>query len=116
MYGWEQIGRPAIKILDCKRLQMDMFVFKITKTDATSYLKIGDIAGESQIDPNAVWDSDGALLQGMHVDPVIPADTAEMDALTMPRVLGRFDPEDGFEDPRFGLQEPLVGFEDQLFG
>lgn len=95
---------------------MDTFVFKINKTDTAAYLKIGDIAGESQFDPNAGWDANKASLQGMHIDPVIPGNTADLDALTMPRVLGRIDPMDGFEDPLFGLQEPLLGFEDPLLG
>ena len=90
---------------------MDSFVFK-TSTDTQSYLKIGDIAGESQYDPIlsltgddgtvAIWGTNGTAYEGMHVDPVIPGDTAELDALTMPRVLGRIDPVEGFEDPLLG--------------
>ena len=95
---------------------MDTFVFKTTKTGDAGYRKIDDIPGESQLDPNAVWGSDGVTTDFMHVDPVIPGDTADLDALTMPRVLGRIDPVDGFEDPLFGLQDPLIGFEDPLFG
>lgn len=95
---------------------MDTFVFRTTRTDAADHQEIGDIPGESRFDPVAVWGSDGATPEAMHVDPVIPRDTADMDALTMPRVLGRIDPMDGFEDPLLGLQEPLVGFEDPLLG
>ncbi|MFZ5962112.1 hypothetical protein ACOXXX_04100 [Thalassococcus sp. BH17M4-6] len=69
---------------------MDTFIFNSTQ----SYLKIGDIAGESQrlpttTDTTAIWGTNGTALtigvdpndlEGMHVDPVIP----------------------GFEDPLFG--------------
>lgn len=95
---------------------MDTFVFKTTTTNAAGYHKIDDIPGESRFDPDAVWGSDSATPEAMHVDPVIPGGTADTDALTMPRVLGRIDPVDGFEDPLFGLQDPLIGFEDPLFG
>ncbi|MFD3191212.1 hypothetical protein ACFMPD_13175 [Sedimentitalea sp. HM32M-2] len=84
---------------------MDNFVF-FSSGDATrSYLKIPDIAGESQfdpgaglsvgdgsfdrsgdggaIDPMAIWGTNGVALDGMHVDPVIPATGS-------------------FEDPLFG--------------
>ncbi|SMY08465.1 hypothetical protein [Flavimaricola marinus] len=90
---------------------MDTFEFK---TSTSEYLKIGDIAGESQrapetsdylliddipgesqYDVDAVWGTNGVALDvdAMHVDPVIPG--YETDALTMPRVLG-------FEDPLLG--------------
>lgn len=84
---------------------MDSFVF-FSSGDATrSFLKIPDIAGESQFDPGAglsvgdtsydgighggatdpvaVWGTNGVALEGMHVDPVIPATGS-------------------FEDPLFG--------------
>lgn len=97
---------------------MDSFVFK-TPGNTAGYMKIGDIAGESQYDPTlsldrdegtaAIWGTNGTAYEGMHVDPVIPGGTIGMDALTMPRVLGRMDPLDGFEDPLFGFDNPLLG-------
>lgn len=74
---------------------MDSFIFR-SSTDARAYLKIGDIAGESQLDPAMIWGSDGASLKGMHVDPVIPG-------------------ADRFEDPLLGY-DLSVGFEDPLLG
>ncbi len=72
---------------------MDTFVFRTTSTTLAGYMKIGDIAGESQYDPTISWGSgDGSglgieadpALDGMHVDPVIPGGTE-------------------FEDPSFGF-------------
>ncbi len=88
---------------------MDTFVFRNAARDAGGYRQIGDIAGESRFDPDAVAGSDGVSRDGMHVDPVIPGGTVDADALAMPRVIGRSDPANGFE-------APLLVFEDPLFG
>ncbi|MDK3073927.1 hypothetical protein QO034_12465 [Sedimentitalea sp. JM2-8] len=97
---------------------MDSFVFR-TPSNTAGYMKIDDIAGESQYDPAlsldgvdgtvAIWGTNGTAYEGMHVDPVIPGNTDGLDALTMPRVLGHIDPMDGFEDPLLGFEDPLFG-------
>ncbi len=81
---------------------MDRFVFRTIDTDQ-DMMKIPDIDGESRMGTDDVWIGDDVVLQGMHVDPVIPGGT------------GFEDPSFGFEDPSFGLVVPL-GFEDPSFG
>lgn len=95
---------------------MDVFVFKTATTDTAEYRMIDDIPGESRFDPTAIWGSDGASREGMHVDPVIPGAGDQMDGLTMPRVLGRIDPMNGEADPHIAHVGAPAGFEDPLFG
>lgn len=80
---------------------MDRFIFKpsldavmpgdnSTIHDLTAEELVAVAAGHDPMDLRAVWGSDGASLQGMHIDPVIPG-------------------KGGFEDPSFGFEDPLFG-------